>query len=235
MDKLLAAIERYIAAETPRKASGAKGAITKFVTELASSLGAEKAREKVWETLRGLDVIPEWLERRFTPGSFYMEGSSVWGWWDSGSQQFQAEELPLCWSDCYSVHYRSDATLWERRGFYIAENLPVKLQDMRIEVSFGVERSPFWLQYGYALPCDLQWHRGSFDDGGTCLWVDRSIISAGFWKAWKWWVGCQWWYYEKHPEWFVEMDWWGAYESLSIRYEPENDPYAAVLGGIGKD
>lgn len=92
----------------------------------------------------------------------------------------------------------------------------------------------FWLKYGYALPCDLPWHRGKIDNTyGECLWVDRSIISAGWWCAYKWWPDCQWWYYERHPEWFTDMDWWPAYEEPKPqRFSPIDDPYAAVLGGI---
>jgi hypothetical protein len=63
------------------------------------------------------------------------------------------------------------------------------------------------------------------------LFVDRSIIEHGFWQAWKWYgADTQWWYLEHRPELFADLEWW--VDSKPMRYEPQDDPYAAVLGGL---
>lgn len=237
MKKMLEAILAYLSENgSNRKIAAAKGRITKFANELASEIGAAAAREKILKLLE--DVTEEssrWdlLKNRFTPGSLYTEGDRVFGWWDT-SAQVQAEELPLYGSGAtYSVSfYRRDneAWLWRQRGFELAEDLPTVRRGNELVVQFNVKRSLFWLKYGYALPCDLPWHRGRFDGDGNCLWVDRSIISAGWWQAWKWWDGAKWWYLEKRPELFADMDWWGDWEEKPVFYSPPDDPYAAVLG-----
>jgi hypothetical protein len=228
MDKLKLAIERYQRADTIRKAAGAKGVITRLTNELAQEIGPVEARKKIWEVLAQVEH-PDWMRQRFSPGSFYKEGDRFFGWWDEGQLQFQAEELPFyklrdSLEVCFA-HCRDDSLKWQLRGFYVATQFPVFRGESHLEVSFPVEKTPFWIEFGYALPCSLQWR---WDENG--FYVTRSIISQGFWCAYKWWEGCQWWYYEKHPEWFADMAVWGE-DVLPQQFEPENDPYAAVLGG----
>lgn len=251
-EKLAKAIQKFLSAgNAGRTVGAAKGQITKLVNELAVELGVEKARELAKSTLAlVLAEEGEFLEHRigilknrFDVRSLYIEGDRVFGWYDP-EHQVQAEELPFYYSDFgyyYVSFYRrhDERYLWEARGFQPAEDLPTIRHSNELAVKFDVKRSLFWLQYGYALPCKLPWHRGRFDGASNaeneCLWVSRSIIPAGWWCAWKWWPGCQWWYYERHPEWFSDMDWWGESEDdepTSVRYEPIDDPYAAVLGGI---
>lgn len=248
MEKLRDAIRQYLSlAASSRKIAAAKGRITKLVNESADELGAEKARELARTVLAlviaedqptSIDRV-EQLKNRFDPKSFYLEGDRVFGWVDP-QEQAQAVELPLYYNDDAHYYYVSfyrrqeQYPFWSIMGFEAAEDLPTRRRGEELEVSFDVKRSAFWLQYGYALPCQLPWHRGRFDrnDPDECLWVSRSIIPAGWWCAWKWWEGCQWWYYERHPEWFVDMDWWGTYEPTPSRYEPIDDPYALVLGGV---
>ncbi|HEY9709936.1 MAG TPA: hypothetical protein V6D48_17150 [Oculatellaceae cyanobacterium] len=231
-DKLRQAIDRYHAADTSRKQSAAKGAITRLVNERASLVGAAAARTEALEAIKSVESgISFWIKERFTPGSFYKEGDRIMGWWD-GSLQVQAEELPLYFSGAsYLVSFyrrEKDAWLWRQRGFDVAEPLPLKpplFPVAGLEVSFPVERSQFWIEYGYALPCSLQWRWNPGE-----YYVYRSIISAGFWCAYKWWAGCQWWYYERHPEWFSDSPMWGTWEEKPIfYYAPEPD--SAVLGG----
>jgi hypothetical protein len=234
MDKLERLIERYLLANTSRKKSATKGAITRLVNERADILGAATARSEIWTILDRKDV-PGWMKQRFTPGSLYLEGDRVFGWWDDGSLQAQAEELPLSSSGIsnYSVtlgRCSESASLWRLRGFEIAEELPFVRRSEELKVDFPISRLESLLLYGYAPPCNLQWHRGKFfDDDTTCLWVDRSIISAGFWCAYKWWPDCRWWYYERHPEWFVDSALWGKKENPVYYFAPESD--SAVLGG----
>lgn len=245
MEKLGEAISQYLSlAASSRKISAAKGRITKLVNESADELGAEKARELARTVLAlvitedqptSIDRV-ELLKNRFNPKSFYLEGDRVFGWYDP-EHQAQAEELPLVQSEngWHVSFYRlkNELNLWRSRGFKTAESLPTIRRGDELSVEFHPARSLFWLEYGYALPCKLPWHRGKFDNThDECLWVSRSIIPAGWWCAWKWWEGCQWWYYERHPEWFSDMDWWGTYEPAPVRYEPMDDPYAVVLGGM---
>jgi hypothetical protein len=65
------------------------------------------------------------------------------------------------------------------------------------------------------------------------LFVTRSIIEHGFWQAWKWYgAETKWWYLENRPELFADFDWWGESATKPVRYEPTDNPYAAVLGGF---
>lgn len=244
MEKLKAAIERYLSADTKSKKSSAKGAITRIINERSLTVAAPTMRAEFWSVAVQFDsdVDLGWLKQRFTVGSFFQEGEKIFGWWDDGSAQVQAEQLPLyhrAWSDelphvlsskYYVSFYRcpNEIHLWKERGFYQAEELPIALHWYEKQVKFDVNRSGFWVKYGYALPCELPWSR--YDD---CLMVKRSIISAGWWSAYKWWPGCCWWYYGKHPEWFADLEWWGTYNPTPQpqRFEPPDDPYALVLGG----
>lgn len=237
MKKILEAILAYLLGDgSSRKIAAAKGRITKLASELASELGAVQAREEILQVLTEVkEDSSRWLllKNRFTAGSLYQEGDRVFGWWDI-TLQAQAEELPLYHSGAsYSVSFyrrQNEALLWRQRGFEEAEALPTTRRGGELLVEFNVQRSLFWLKYGYALPCKLPWHRGRFDGDEDCLWVDRSIISAGWWQAWKWWDGAKWWYLEKRPELFADMDWWGDWEDKPIFHSPVDDPYAAVLG-----
>lgn len=93
MQKLKAAIEKYLAADTLRKQAGAKGAITRLVNERAKEIGASLARDEVQLVLKEFEELPHWLTQRFTLGSLYQEGDRIFGWWSEN--QAQAEELPL--------------------------------------------------------------------------------------------------------------------------------------------
>jgi hypothetical protein len=222
-----------------RKLGAAKGKITKLASELASEIGAVAARERILKFLKQLEVHSDRLDllkKRFTPGSFYEEGNRLFGWWDL-EKQSQAEALPLYtemqWGGHKSYIISGSSPEWKDRGFDVASRLPVEFFRAGLEVKFDVKQSAFWLEYGYALPCTLQWHRTVWEDNKPALLVHRSIISAGFCQAWKWWDGAKWWYLEKRPELFADLDWWG--EVVPQRFEPEGDPYAAVLGGLIED
>lgn len=243
-DKLSQAIDKYLFAEgTNRRIGSAKARLTKLVDELWHiGNDGKEIRKLALELLEEKEYVPDrtkLLRNRFTYGSLYLESDRVFGWWNPDAPQ--AEQLPLAYSaGTWIVSFwamPAEAEAWEYRGFLTAQDLPLtrrvwspenqfNLLDIW-EVKFPVKLTHFWLEYGYALPCKLQWHR---DNEG--LFVDRSILSAGYWQAWKWWAGARDWYLEKRPELFADMPWWGDYDlEAPIRYEPEDDLYAAVLGG----
>jgi hypothetical protein len=222
-----------------RKLGAAKGKVTKLANELAFEIGVIAARERILKFLKQIEIHSERLDllkKRFTPRTFYIEQERIFGWWDI-NDQFQAEPLPIYsetnWDNSNAYIVAPCAGEWNSRGFDVAQPLPVKFHSGGLEVSFPVKQSLFWLEHGYALPCELQWRRGEWPEGGTCLWVDRSIIQFGFWQAWKWWDTAKWWYLDKRPELFADMDWWGE-PPAPQRFEPD-DPYAAVLGGMGNE
>jgi len=237
-EKLLKIINKLMTADTIRKRAGTKGSLTQLINQLGLELGAKQARIEIWDFLTnnypdwGIDV---WLHQRLTPGSLYSENGRVFGWWADGWLQTQAEALPLEQNERgYFVSLFNDKnhSLWEQRGFYAAQPLPVTFYQEGMQVHFSFQQTLFWREYGYAMPCPLQWMRNQWEDQEQ-LRVTRSIFSAGFQQAWKWWEGCQWWYLEKHPDWFVDLDWWGE-ETVPQRWEPTDNPYAAVLGlGLG--
>lgn len=230
MSKLHQAIERYATAETSRKAAAAKGAITRLVKDLALELGVVATRNEV---VKALEPFPDlnWTRQRFTPGSLYQEGEHIFGWWEEGEVQLMAEQLPIARSqNSYLVSFWDckDVNLWQQRGFHTAEPLPIEFWPDGLRVRFEDKKTPIFLEHGYALPCLLQW---MWEPGKEYL-VTRSIISSGFWQAWKWWPDAQWWYLNKRPELFSDLDWWGE-DAPPPRFEPDDDPYAAVLGGQG--
>lgn len=233
MDKLKTLIEKYLAADTIRKSAAAKGQITKLVSENSIQTSPAAARAEALLIAQQYEI--DWLIWRLTFGSLYKEGDRVMGWWDES--HCQAQELPLVrnggqWS--VSFYRRSqEKAMWESRGFFEAQPFPVVRREGRNEqfweVRFDVKTSLFWLEYGYALPCELQ-YRWDFEG----LTVTRSIISQGFWQAWKWWDGALYWYLEKRPELFADMDWWGE-EGEAPRFEPPEDSFAVVLGVQGRE
>lgn len=227
-------IYKYLTVDgTNRMVGRALAKVTRLVNDLAQEFGPATVRELALACVQAASSpVPDRINRlvnRFTVGSLYLEGQTVFGWYDQF--QAQAKEVPLRYmGDSYEVNFFAcpkERKLWQERGFHEAEDLPViwRSYSSCLEVVFPVKRSLFFREYGYALPCQLQWYR---DDEG--FHVSRSIISAGFWCAWKWWGDAKYWYLEKRPELFADMDWWGE-PSPPQRFEPIDDPYAAVLGG----
>lgn len=232
------AIHQYLVADgTSQRVGAAKARVTRLVKDLAEEFGSVTVRELALSFVQSASAsyvpVPDQLQlllNRFTFGSLYVEGQRPFGWHEES--QAQAEELPLYYFSEKSceVSYSNcpkQKKLWEQRGFHLAEDLPVIWRSYSncLEVVFPIKRSLIFLEYGYALPCQLQWR---WDNEGFI--VTRSIISSGFWCAWKWWSDAKYWYLEKRPELFAELDWWGE-EMPHQRFEPEDDPYAAVLGG----
>ncbi len=236
--KLKAAIQKYLDADTKNSKSGTKGAITKLIN-------AASATDIILipEILQGFQELPSWLELRFKKGSLYREGDRVFGWYKA--DQVQAVELPVVLDVFrYDDGVNFDAVLYtsmtviqthEELGCFIpAINLP--FDGCRVDVP--PDDDNFWElhKHGWASPCDLQWSwfersRWSEKEGYV---VERSIISHGFWQAWKWWPDCWHWYYVKRPELFEDADFWGPPIPLA-RHEPPDNPYAAVLGGANKE
>lgn len=126
---------------------------------------------------------------------------------------------------------------WESRGFAEAVTLPLHWQEngqtWRVTVPFYLQQE--LLSHGYAAAIPIQWSRRTetFRDRAhpneeNCpgLYVERSIIAFGFWKAYRWWQGCKLWYYERHPEWFWDDPVWGESEVVEAVIVPEG---AAVI------
>lgn len=227
-------IERYNAADTKGKRTAAKSAFTRWLKKQVAEIGILALRQE----LKAVE-LPKELKERLVPGSLYQKGDRVFGWYSS-DEQVQAEHLPLIryrdnqWKASWKVSFFGfqDRHLWEERGFGLAEALPL-VEGYRPGRYVQIDhcKTLFFLDLGYAVPCALPWTRDE-----ACLTVTRSIISAGWWQAWKWWEGCQWWYLEKRPELFADLDWWGNYSfEEQTRHEPQNNPYAAVLGGSNKE
>ena len=226
-EKLVSAIKTYLSSTASDRHLGAtKANITRLANQLGEEIGSEAVRSLVFTLLDSEQPNRvEWLRSRFTFGSLYLEGDRVFGWHSESNSQVQAEHLPLIQVQDQDnkiyllVNFAyGKRDFFESVGFAASEHLPLKFSGDRYEVDFKVERSQFWVQYGYALPCPIQWSR---TESGLC--VIRSVISEGFWCAYKWWEGCKWWYFEKHPEWFIEDEMYGE-------ISPPEHQYAAVLG-----
>jgi hypothetical protein len=225
--KLRAAIQKYLDADTKPSRSGAKGAITKLIN--AASLTDVMLIPGV---LQKFEELPNWLKLRFQKGSLYQEGERVFGWYREG--QVQAVELPVV-LDIFSYDDGEKNRIVKyirviSGGMGFAPAIDVPFDGCRVDVS--PDSDNFWelLEVGYASPCDLQWswfERPRWSDKEGYV-VERSIISHGFWQAWKWWPDCWQWYYGKRPELFEDAVWWGKEELELVRYEPP-DPYAAVF------
>jgi hypothetical protein len=69
MKKFEQAIEKYLAADTMRKQSGAKGAITRLANDRAAEIGVIAARKEIQEILSSFssEDLPHWLRHRFQP------------------------------------------------------------------------------------------------------------------------------------------------------------------------
>ena len=226
--KLKAAIQKYLDADTKNSKSGTKGAITKLINAASAT-----DVMLIPEILQEFQELPSWLKLRFKKGSLYQEGDRVFGWYKE--DQVQAVELPVV-LDLFSYDdgvnnciVRYIRVISEEMNFAPAVDLP--FNGCRVDVQ--PDDDNFWelLECGWASPCDLQWSwferpRWSEKEGYV---VERSIISHGFWQAWKWWPDCWHWYYGKRPELFEDADLWGL-----LQAEPPNDRYAVVLGGSNK-
>lgn len=222
------AIANYLNATTFNSQLEAKKEFISVINERSLQTNPTATRAEVWQVLRRLNDMPDWLTGRFTPGSIYREGSRVYGWLKDASIQVQAEQLPFSRNSIFLVvdfngWSKEEELIWRELGFIPAEDLPAKLYRDCIEVNFPIERSLFWIEYGYALPCKLQHYRHQ-----NALYIDRDIIEHGFQRAWAWSKNVRWAHLQSHPEWFADLEWWDKVEPT--RYEPDN-PHAAVLGG----
>lgn len=228
-------IQAYINGDNHRRRY-AKQAITTSLNTYSKHHGPSATRAEAQEALEEfLDFLEvDWLINRLTPGSLYEEGDRVMGWLDVETQ-VQAEQLPLKAghiyeevADTYFTFYEVviSENVWNQQGFFEAEHLPIHRVHIYSapywKVDFPVSQTKKFLTYGYALPCQLQWRR----DVSEGYLVTRNIREHGFWRAWKWWDGALYWYIEHKPELVGDLDLWQVH-----RYEPPDNPYAAVLGG----
>jgi len=136
---------------------------------------------------------------------------------------------------------------WRARGFAKAIPLPLVYREAE-RASYVCVASGDWrnlASHGYAEAMPLQWRRqieepswfyrqsdydqppeyASSREDRPGLYVERSLIGFGFWKAYKWWRGCRDWYFIHHPEWFCDDPIWGS-EIVEAVFGP---PGAAVI------
>lgn len=234
-EKFKTAIGKILSGEYDR--SVGKAQLTKIVNQWEKEESADFMKKAIEEILVEI-TIPEsskWIQQRYTyvPGYFWLENSSkygdtVLGWYDA-TKQIQAEPLPLemhCQRHEDKRYCKVLGWGWESKGFAAAEELPFCWSSS--QVSVPTENLQLFCKHGYASPCELQWERrcNQHDSQENGLYVKRSIISYGFWQAWKWWPDAWAWYYEHRPELFEDASWWGKEEL--VRHEPP-DPYAAVF------
>jgi hypothetical protein len=195
LHRLSSALHKYL--DSPER-KGGKGAITRRINEMGKRYPLDQVR------CGCLNVVNEllceqtenrlgWLVKRLTPGSLYLEGDQVYGWWHD--EQLQAEPLPLARiDDSWVVRFTPNL---RAQGFVPAHSLPLNGNEV---VIWQISQTFELAQYGWAQACPLQWR---WDENG--LVVERSIINEGWWRAYKYWDGCWIWYLEFHPEWFADM------------------------------
>jgi hypothetical protein len=209
------AINLYLNNTSSRGASRAKAKITKVVNDSAEV----NTLEQVHEVLAEFNELPEWIKNRFTRGSLYKEGTSMFGWYREN--QVQAEVLPV--TTIFDSFNREEGYLRvvaSRDGFEVPVDMP--LAGGSCVVSVPYEQSFFFAKYGWANAWPLQWYRDE-----EKYEVDRSIIPYGFWRAWKWWEGAWHWYLRNRPELFEDFECWGEPEQRL--QAPKSDD--VVLGG----
>jgi hypothetical protein len=209
--KFKRAIEKILTAEDKTALVYGRRRLTRVVKSSTES----NTSQQIQEVLSEFDKLPETIEKRFTRGSLYEEGHSVFGWYSES--QVQAEELPV------EIHYTPHKYIRvSGTGFGFFEAMPLPLLEDNI-VCVPPRETFTYAECGWANACPLHWHR---DEEGYK--VNRSIIPHGFWQAWKWWEGAQYWYLERRPELFEDFDCWGKPpQRLSV--QPKSGD--VVLGG----
>jgi hypothetical protein len=221
--KFKKAIEKCIACTSPIEQSRAKAAITRIVKD-ATELDV---REQIKEVLISFDKLPEWVKNRFTSGSLYREGNSMFGWFREN--QVQTEVLPVITTVNGFEEEGYLRVIESRDGFQRPVDIPLAEGDCVVSVPY--EQSFFYAKYGWANPCPLQWYRDA--EGYK---IDRSIIPHGFWQAWKWWDGAWHWYIKNRPELFEDFGCWGlSWNELGEIHTAKPDPGSAVLGDANKE
>lgn len=210
INKLLGIIESFSRSCLPKESATLKGRFTRTVNQWAKTYGVTVARETALNLVSLLWLADlsnpqlQLLLKRLTVNSLYQDGESTWGWY-CPETQVQAERIPLIiktgkitvnlWA------FKKDEGFWTRKGFKDAVGLPYIRNDHpllnSLIVSISWKDADFWREYGYAMPEELQYEREE-----DSLTVTRNLKEYGFWRAYKWWKGCQDWYREKHPEWF---------------------------------
>ncbi|TAD99137.1 MAG: hypothetical protein EAZ98_01225 [Oscillatoriales cyanobacterium] len=160
--KLKAAIQKHLDADTNYSKSCTKGAITKLIN--TATVGDVRL---IYEILQEFEELPDSLKLRSQKGSLYQEGNEVFGWPENS--QVQAVSLPVR-LDIFSYDDGEDLVVvkcinvtHEEMGFAPAIDLPfVDLPFGGIRVEVPVSEYSFddtfltMCQYGWASPCSLQ-------------------------------------------------------------------------------
>ncbi|MFP5272608.1 hypothetical protein [Coleofasciculus sp.] len=247
-EKIRTQLTKYLDSPIPAR----RGQVFKSMSAMEGKYPTELIVEAILDLLEELDKYPPdsshllnyWRDRLQGAPVVPIMSSSVYGKWSDS--QVVAESLPLQITERLSVHgyevnlwgNKREYQMWVDRGFLMAEPLPVVRRDEAEYVSVAQDKWKVMARNGYAEAQPLPWTRRieessviftangiNVEEDRPGLYVERSIIAHGFWKAYKWWAGCRYWYYERHPEWFWDDPIWGS-EVVEVVIVPEG---AAVI------
>lgn len=246
--KIRTQLTKYLDSPIPAR----RGQVFKSMSAMEGKYPTELIVEAILDLLEELDKYPPdsshllnyWRDRMKGAPVVPIMSHSVYGKWSDS--QVVAESLPLNQiTDGLSVHgyevtlqgvHGEEYEKWVDRGFLMAEPLPVVWRDQAGYVTIAQSQWREMAKNGWAEAQPLPWTRLldasspgiNVEENSSGLYVERSIIAHGFWKAYKWWAGCQYWYYECHPEWFWDDPVWGT-EVVDATFAPEG---AAIMSPI---
>jgi hypothetical protein len=189
------AIGKYLVTAFPSEANRAKDEIIKIVATTKDP----NAREQIKEVLAEVEIVTQWMESHFSPGSLYVDRGLVFGWWHK--DQLQAESLPVALSQNYFKGFpRKMEVFANRNGFSRPVPLPL-VNGAEIGqpgcsiVLLPESKTEEYARYGWANALPLQWCRSW---SSRAIVVTHSVAACGFWAAWKWWPGARN-FYAKNP------------------------------------
>lgn len=183
-NKLFAILDKIKSAKTRKERGQGKTSFTQNFKRLVKNYGVDEARSLSLNAL-SYYLLEEpdnkyfkFLVQRIDPkpGHYFQGEGATWGWYYE--KQIMAEKLPLFITPGF-VHVSFD----------------ILYNDKEVWNCRG-----FWEaeSFPYQITTD--------DDNTPMLIVTKNRKECGFWNAYKWWEGCEEWYYKKHPEWFKDEE-----------------------------
>lgn len=181
-DKLFTILDKIKGATSRKQRGAGKANFTQNFKRLVKKYGVSEARSLSLNAL-GLYLLEEpdnkhlkFLAQRIEPkpGYYFQGDGATWGWYCES--QIMAEKLPL----------------------FIAPEV------IHVDFSILYKDKELWNERGFYEAETFPYEKYIDGDGIAYLSVFKNCREYGFWKAYRWWEGCQDWYYKKHPEWFKE-------------------------------